>query len=582
MRGVIRAALFCIISVLTLGKSAQNQAVFEIADVHASPPSPNALSQFARGPFVAGGRYELRQATLVDLIRIAYSPAGSRTLDLDKVFGGPSWLDLDRFDVVAKVPSRASREDMKIMLKALLTDRFKLSVHEDTKPLPAYALTVAKKPLLKEANGSEEHGCKPQSQSSAGSAPTPGTIRLAVGDGNGNPIQLVLGAGALLTFACRNMTMAEFADGMRNMIFAAAYLNNNRVVDQTNLKGGWNFDVQFSPRLGIPGTDNGGTVTLQAAIQKLGLDLTFTKLPVAVLVVDNVSKTLSANPPGVAEALPALGDEFEVADIKPTPPDLRGGRFQVLPSGRVNIEGMTLRNLIERAWDMFPLGGDETLVGPKFIDSARFNIVAKAPTFPSTDAPSSEPVPNQQVDPESINPMLRKLLVQSFGLVFHAEERPVTTFILTAAKPKLQKADPSNRTTFYEGPGPDGKDQRIGNPALGRLVTCQNMTMGQFAANLGRIAGGYIRNAKVVDETGLQGSYDFTIAFSAAGIVNGPAVGARGGDPGVERSPSAAEPNSGVTLFEALEKQFGLQLKQTKRPGPVMVIDHIEGNPKQQ
>src|SRR5215831_8168632 len=169
MRGVIRAALICMVSVLTLGESGQNPPVFEIADVHASPPSSNALTQFARGPFVAGGRYELRQATLVDLIRIAYSPTGVRTLDLDKVFGGPSWLDLDRFDVVAKVPSRASREDMKVMLRALLTDRFKLSVHEDTKPLPAYALTVAKKPLLKEANGSEEHGCKPQSQASTGS-----------------------------------------------------------------------------------------------------------------------------------------------------------------------------------------------------------------------------------------------------------------------------------------------------------------------------------------------------------------------------------------------------------------------------
>jgi uncharacterized protein (TIGR03435 family) len=149
-------------------------------------------------------------------------------------------------------------------------------------------------------------------------------------------------------------------------------------------------------------------------------------------------------------------------------------------------------------------------------------------------------------------------------------------------KPKLQKADPSHRTGFHEGPGLDGKDPRVSNPAVGRLVTCENMTMAQFAANLPMIASGYIRGATVTDATELKGAWDFTISFSAAGIVNG-GGGGRGAAPTAGPTGlQSQEPNMGITLYEAIEKQLGLKLEQTKRPGAVMVIDHIEEKPKEQ
>src|SRR5262245_31289184 len=89
-------------------QSAQKPA-FETADVHTSP-----------GGFFAGlgtapllnGRYELRSATMVDLIATAYG------LDADKVLGGPSWLEADRFDVIARAPSGATPETAKVMLQA--------------------------------------------------------------------------------------------------------------------------------------------------------------------------------------------------------------------------------------------------------------------------------------------------------------------------------------------------------------------------------------------------------------------------------------------------------------------------------
>ena len=62
---------------------------FEFAEVHVSAPSTNPTM---RGGSLRGGRYEVRTATMVDLISAAYD------MEPDKVLGGPSWLDWDRFE----------------------------------------------------------------------------------------------------------------------------------------------------------------------------------------------------------------------------------------------------------------------------------------------------------------------------------------------------------------------------------------------------------------------------------------------------------------------------------------------------
>ncbi len=65
---------------------------------------------------------------------------------------GPAWLDTERFDIVAKVPQGATKDDVKLMLQNLLADRFKLTLHREKKDMPMYALLVAKNgPKLKES-----------------------------------------------------------------------------------------------------------------------------------------------------------------------------------------------------------------------------------------------------------------------------------------------------------------------------------------------------------------------------------------------------------------------------------------------
>lgn len=190
------------------------------------------------------------------------------------------------------------------------------------------------------------------------------------------------------------------------------------------------------------------------------------------------------------------------------------------------------------------------------------------------------------MDVDDLFPMLRALVTERFKLVSHREDRPATAYTLMAVKPKMKRADPTERTKYKEGPALDGKDPRDKNPVLGRLVTCQNMTMADFAKKLKDIAPGYI-HTPVLDATGLDGSYDFTLSFSPAGALrNG---GGRGGDgpqaPGGAQAPgagavgTASDPSGAVSLFDAMEKQLGLKLQEQKRPVSVFVIDHIEQKP---
>ena len=169
---------------------------------------------------------------MLDLIRIAYG------FDPDKVLGGPSWLGMDRFDVIAKVPDDSTPETQKQMLQTLLADRFKLVVRKETKPLPTYALVQGKTPHLKKAEGTEEAGCRPQSGSGA---PAEGGIRLMIVQCKRNGHHTLSARAWSFHTSAGIWTTAAFASGLRSMMGAS--LGTNPVLDQTGLEGAWNFDV---------------------------------------------------------------------------------------------------------------------------------------------------------------------------------------------------------------------------------------------------------------------------------------------------------------------------------------------------
>jgi uncharacterized protein (TIGR03435 family) len=512
---------FALFSTAAFSQSTAVQPAFESADVHVSAQSGNTIT---RGGSLRGGRYEVRTATMVDLIARAYG------LESDKVLGGPGWLDWDRFDVIAKAPAATKQETLSAMLQNLLAQRFSLVVHKDIKSMPAFVLTAGKgKTKMKEATGSGEPECqdKPQNRDPAAA-----------------PYQAI---------SCRNITMEVFANVLRG--YGDGTYLPDPVVDQTGLSGAWDVDLKWTPRNRLAQAGSDGISLFDAVDKQLGLKLEPQKAPLNVLIVDSVNEKPSQNEPGVAAKIPpSPPQEFEVATIKLSPPDARGqnGRIQ---NGRVDARNFTLKQLIQFAWEL--PNNDEMIVGlPKSADSVHYDLLAKI----ATSGPGSA----QEIDDDTLRLMLKNLLIERFAMKSHMEDRPVSAYTMVATRQvKLQKADPQYRTNCKSGAG--------SNPMLNRLITCTNMTTGQFAAALQDLANGYVR-APIKDGTGIEGNWDFVVNFSGVGLL-----------PGARFDPNAgaenSDPNGSLALPEALQKQLGLKLEMGKRPLPVLVIDHADDKP---
>src|SRR5215475_12647082 len=144
---------------LAYGQTSEKLPSFEAADVHSSPKNPNPNVQ-SRGASARGGRYQFKNATMVDLISDAYG------VEPVKVVGGPFWLETDRFDILAKAPTSVTTANTKLMLRSLLADRFKLVIHSQETPMNVWAMIAVNAgkpgPQLKQAKGSGPTNCNGQ------------------------------------------------------------------------------------------------------------------------------------------------------------------------------------------------------------------------------------------------------------------------------------------------------------------------------------------------------------------------------------------------------------------------------------
>jgi uncharacterized protein (TIGR03435 family) len=270
MRALTGVGFVAIISGAVVGLFAQTRPVFEAADIYRSARAMNPYT-FVSGGVLRGARYDLRKATVLDMIQVAYG------IQPEMILGGPNWLEFDRFDIAAKAPPASSPEAVRLMLQSLLADRFKLVLHKDTRLMPAYVLTQGKsKPKLKEAAGEGNPECKRQ--------PQPGV------------------------YSCRNMTMAAFAAWLHGS--AADYLIDP-VVDSTGLEGSWDFDLKWNYRSETLQSSAERTTIFDAVEKQLGMSLTLQKAPAPVLVIDHVNEKPGGNSPDIAQKLPPRELEFE-------------------------------------------------------------------------------------------------------------------------------------------------------------------------------------------------------------------------------------------------------------------------------
>ena len=114
---------------------------FEVASVKAMSPvfakcNENNQMRMKGGPGTDDpGRIDYFGVTIRRLLMLAYGIQKSQV-------AGPDWLDLERFSIQAKVPDGASKEQFSLMLRSLLAERFKLTLHHETREIPAFVLTV--------------------------------------------------------------------------------------------------------------------------------------------------------------------------------------------------------------------------------------------------------------------------------------------------------------------------------------------------------------------------------------------------------------------------------------------------------
>jgi len=305
-------------------------------------------------------------------------------------------------------------------------------------------------------------------------------------------------------------------------------------------------------------------ISLFDALDKLGLKLDASMVPMPVVIVDSVSRTPTPNSAEAEKAFPPLPRQFEVAAVKPATPGYQGpDGFQWRGGPLVNVHAVTLKWLVAAGWNVT----EEMIVaGPRFMDSDRWDIVAKAP--------DDAIVADGDDDFDALSAMVKTLLEDRFMLAAHFEDRPMPTLAMIASRPKLKQADPNSRTGCKEGlPALTKVDPRSANPAAARLLTCTNVSMTYLASHLRFLASGYV-HSDVLDETGLEGGWDFTLSFSKVRQLPGSNMSAPGGA-------EASDPNGALSVQEAMEKQLGLKLVTRKRPLRVLVIDRIEEKPSE-
>jgi uncharacterized protein (TIGR03435 family) len=292
---MLRACLLLFAAAVAYGQQ------FEVASIK-QPPPPDGNRFYIGvngGPGSSDpGRIHYENVSLKLLLTKAYGVQ-------DYQISGPDWLDSERFDIEAKLPDGASKEQVAAMLQNLLIERFKMSLHRDKKERPAYALVVSK-------NGPE---LKPSAVDPAAPDLGPPTGKMVMGkDGfpetraedRGIMMAITRGRGAKMA-AC-HVSMQELAEKLADQL-------GRPVVDQTGLTEKYDFTLYFSPEglaspmggiripqpLPPPGAGEhppeGETrPSLPIAIQEqLGLRLESKKLPLDLIVIDHIEKVPTEN-----------------------------------------------------------------------------------------------------------------------------------------------------------------------------------------------------------------------------------------------------------------------------------------------
>jgi uncharacterized protein (TIGR03435 family) len=312
---------------------AQNKLAFEVATVKPSPPLDMAKMMASMqagqmpkiGAHIDADRAEYTFLDLKSLLALAYKVKPYQIT-------GPDWMGNTRFDINAKLPDGASKDDAPQMLQALLAERFKLVAHLSSAEHPVLALVVGKGgPKLKESTETpvaidESAPLAPGQMTMQG---PDGPMRMTVGKDGSAVVDM--GAKGKIAYRVDPTTMTMHMDaslmtmsGFADMLTQFSQMGGGgaagpQIVDMTGLKGNYQATIDFSLAdliammrargMDIPGgpgaggqapaaaaaIDPDGKSSLLEAVQSIGLKLESRKAMVEQLIVYHIEKTPTEN-----------------------------------------------------------------------------------------------------------------------------------------------------------------------------------------------------------------------------------------------------------------------------------------------
>jgi uncharacterized protein (TIGR03435 family) len=258
----MRKVRTCAVSLILVCSLAFSQVpdnpAFDVASVkRAAPPSAGGgpLGSMGGGPGTADpGRIAYRSVTLKQVLSRAY---GVKPFQIT----APGWLDTDRYDIIANVPPGSTKDQLKGMLQSLVVERFNITLHHESKDLPAYGLVA--------------------------------------GSGGSKLTQSVRKGGNISTVP-RNGGVRLMAIGASTSLLVKAlepHLGGLTVIDDTGLTGRYDFTLEFAGETTVqPSQDEFPFPSLSNALQQdLGLRLVKKTASFDVLVIDHVNRVPTAN-----------------------------------------------------------------------------------------------------------------------------------------------------------------------------------------------------------------------------------------------------------------------------------------------
>jgi uncharacterized protein (TIGR03435 family) len=249
---------------------------FEVASVKQNGSGSNSIGMAP----LASGRFRMTTMSLRFILHEAFQVMEHQLI------GMPAWAD-EGFDISATYPADAPRtaDDARARLRTLLTDRFGLKTHRETREMAIYALVMARKDgaaspqLVRSTIDCEQWMAEKRPQLGAGSASR-------VAPGGKRPVCLMLTTRRFISAGTQ--TMQQLTNVLQP-------LTGRPVLDRTGLSGAFDFDLQWTsgpvaPAPGASPSPDDGPSIFVALQEQLGLRLESGRAPIEVVVIDAIQR----------------------------------------------------------------------------------------------------------------------------------------------------------------------------------------------------------------------------------------------------------------------------------------------------